>query len=166
MPSGLIQLNFVVIEKYPLQTIMHTERSNIDIKAYSYEHKKEYNADLYAIKNIRNNNHFRNIMADSAFLMFIYLDILDHVLQYLALRDTISKTHPKPLDRLWHLRGKLKSQLGASVDTIKSYLKVSDQIKNLLIKEWLPFRIDELERYGSIYLPSYKSKMLIDRVDF
>lgn len=154
------------IKKYPLQTIMHTERSNIDIKAYSYEHKKEYSADLYAIKNIRNNNQFRSIMADSAFLMFIYFDILEHVLQYLALRDTISKTHPKPLDRLWHLRGKLKSKIGGSVDTIKSYLKFSDQIKNLLIKEWLPFRIDELERYGSIYLPSYKDKTLIDRIDF
>ncbi|PTN38945.1 hypothetical protein [Desulfonatronum sp. SC1] len=154
------------IKKYPLQTIMHTERSDIDIKAYSYEHKKEYNADLYAIKKIRNNNHFRSIMADSAFLIFIYFDILDHVLQYLALRDNISKTHPNPLDRLWHLRGKLKSKIGASVDTIRSYLKVSGQIKNLLIKEWLPFRIDELERYGSIYLPSYKRKILIDRIDF
>ena len=78
----------------------------------------------------------------------------------------ISKTHPKPLDRLWHLRRKLKSKIGATVGTIELYLNFSDQIKNVLVKEWLPFQIDELERYGSVYLPSYKGKMLIDRIDF
>ena len=149
-----------------MQEIMYTKRSNIDLKVYGYEHKKEYDADLYAIKHIRNNNYFRSIMADSAFLLFIYFDILDHVFQYFALKNTTSRTHPKPLDRLWHLRGKLKSKLGASIDIIESYLDMSDQIKTILTKEWLPFRTDELERYGSIYLPSYKGEILMDRIDF
>lgn len=154
------------IKNCPLQEIIQAKSDNKNLKVYRYKHKNEYDADLYAIKNIKNNNKFRSIMADSAFLLFIYFDILDHVSQYLALRSSISKTHPKPLDRLWRLRRKLKSKLGASKDVIESYLNKSNEIKNVLSTEWLPFRIDELERYGSIYLPSYKGEFLIDRVDF
>ena len=154
------------IKKYPLQEIMQAKRDDKKLKVYRYEHKNEYDADLYAIKNIKNNNYLRSIMADAAFLLFIYFDILDHVSQYLALRSSKSKTHPKPLDRLWRLRRKLKNKLGASKDVIDSYLNRSNEIKNVLSTEWLPFRIDELERYGSIYLPSYKGKILLDRIDF
>ncbi len=154
------------IKNCPLQEIIQAKSDNKNLKVYRYEHKNEYDADLYAIKNIKNNNNFRSIMADSAFLLFIYFDILDHVSHYLALRSSTSKTHPKPLDRLWRLRHKLKTKLGASKDVIESYLNISNEIKNVLSTEWLPFRIDELEKYGSIYLPSYKGKFLLDRVDF
>lgn len=136
------------------------------VKIFNYQHKKEYEADLQAIKNIRNDNETRSHLADSAFLLFIYFDILDHVYQTLALRQSCSLTHPKPLDRLWHLRKKLKEGIGASREIIESYLEMASKIKEMLSNEWIPYRIEELERYGSVYLPSYKEKMLIDRIDF
>ncbi len=96
----------------------------------------------------------------------IYFDILDHVYQVLSLRQSVSLTHPKPLDRLWHLRKKLKDKIGASREIIESYLRAANTIKKVLSNEWIPYRIEQLERYGSVYLPSYRTKLLIDRVDF
>ena len=154
------------IKKCSIQKIIPTKNEHTYLELYSYKHKQEYDADLYAIKNIRNNNKLRSIMTDSAFLLFIYFDILDHVFQFLAIRNSTSATHPKPLDRLWHLRRKLKSKLGASKNVIESYLNMSYKIKKELTEECLPFRIDEIERYGSVYLPSYKSKILLDRIDY
>ena len=144
----------------------HIERGHRNVKIYTYKHRKEYEADLQAIQNIKNNNHTRALLADSAFLLFIYLDILDHVYQVLSLRQSVSLTHSKPLDRLWHLRRRLKSNIGASRETIESYLRAADTIKEVLSTEWIPYRIEQLERYGSVYLPSYKTKILIDRFDY
>jgi hypothetical protein len=149
-----------------LDSFSNIESGNSSITIYNYNHKKEYEADLQAIKNIKNNNYVRSCLADSAFLLFIYFDILDHVYQVLSIRQEVSIMHPRPLDRLWRLRRKLKDKIGATKEIIDSYLKEANSIKDVLSKEWIPYRIEQLERYGSVYLPSYKGKILIDREDF
>jgi hypothetical protein len=176
------QLMFIFGHEYSHHTLNHLSRSNEkevslgnsthiqgghkNVKIYSYNYRKEYEADLQAIKNIRNNNSARNFLATSAFLFFIYFDILDHVYQATSLRQSISLTHPKPLDRLWHLRKKLKGNIGVSGEIIESYLRVAEKIKDILSTDWIPYHIEDLERYGSAYLPSYRKKVLIDREDF
>ena len=176
------QLMFTFGHEYSHHTLNHLSQSNerhitlgdpFKIRAkdnrittYGYNHKKEYDADLQSIKNIKDYRYARILLIDSAFLLFIYLDILDNVYQSLSLRQSFSLTHPKPLDRLWHLRKQLKGSLGASMDVIESYLRIAANIKRALSTEWIPYRIEELERYGSVYLPSFRTKILTDRVDF
>lgn len=133
---------------------------------YILNHKMEYEADLYAIKNIKSNNQLRSNLANAAFTMFIYFDIVDAVFQTMALRSNISHTHPKPIDRINKLRKQLNKKFGMTSEEISSWVKFAEKIKQILIKDWIPYRWDELEKYGSIYLPSYKSKILKDRIDF
>ena len=154
------------LKEISLNNISNVKSTDCRINIYNYNYKKEYEADLQAIKNIKNNNYVRSCLADSAFLLFIYFDILDHVYQLLAIRPAVSATHPKPLDRLWRLRRKLKDKIGATKEVIDSYIEVANNIKEILTNEWIPYRIEEIERYGSVYLPSYKGKILIDREDF
>ena len=140
--------------------------SKLTARSYSYNHNKEYKADLQAIKNIKNNTSARNFLTDSAFFLFIYFDILDYLFQLLSLRYSVSSTHPKPLDRLFHLRRKIKSTIGFSKEDLEPYLQYGQSIKKQLQDVWVPYRIDELEKYGSAYLPSYKKGNLVDRVDY
>ncbi len=62
-----------------LDNFAHTERRYRKVKIYNYNHRKEYEADLQAIKNIKNNNHARTLLADSAFLLFIYFHYCPNV---------------------------------------------------------------------------------------
>lgn len=149
-----------------MSDIIKESASNTSIQCYRYIHRKEYEADWYAIKNIKGNNEFKSALADSAFLMFIYFDILEHVYEFMSLRVGSSKTHPKPLDRLWKLRRRLNRKVGASREIIESNIEGANLLKNVLVSDWLPFHMDKIEIYGSIYLPSYKKEMLRDRIDF
>lgn len=149
-----------------LRDIVHITESESSIRCFQYAHRKEYEADWFAIKNIKGNKDFRSALADSAFLMFIYFDILDHVYQYMSLCNGISKTHPRPLDRLWKLRKKLNKRIGSSPEIIETNILIANSFKNTLTSEWLPFHMDKLEIYGSYYLPSYKKEILKDRIDF
>jgi hypothetical protein len=177
-----MQLMFVFGHEYSHHTLNHLKDGkykekqinifsknnygNEKISIYNYNHKKEYDADIQSIKNIKNNNFARSCLADSAFLLFMYFDILDHVFQVLSIRREFSVSHPKPLDRLWHLRRKLKHSIGSNKEVIDTYLKQSESIKEVLSNEWIPYHIEEMEQYGSYYLPSFKEKILIDREDF
>lgn len=154
------------IANIKLQDIVHITESDCSIRCYQYAHRKEYEADLFAIKNINGNKEFKSSLADAAFLMFIYFDILENVYQFLALSSGVSRTHPRPIDRLWKLRRKLNKKIGSSPQVIEANISLANSIKNVLTTEWLPFHIDELEIYGSYYLPSYKKKVLQDRIDF
>jgi hypothetical protein len=142
-----------------------TERDN-SVRCFHHKHRKEYEADWFAIKNIKGNKDFRSALSGAAFMMFIYFDVLDHVYQYLALSHGISKTHPRPLDRLCELRRRLNKRIGSTSETITANIELANTFKKILTSEWLPFHIDELEIYGSYYLPSYKKEILRDRIDF
>jgi hypothetical protein len=149
-----------------LRDIVHISESKNSIRCFQYKHREEYEADWFAIKNIKGNKDLRSKLADAAFLMFIYFDILDHVYQYLALSHGVSKSHPRPLDRLWRLRQRLNKKNGLSPEIIEMNISLANSIKDILTSDWLPFHINELEIYGSYYLPSYKKEILQDRIDF
>lgn len=176
------QLMFIFGHEYSHHTLNHLNSSKENIKniltvtpwsentvkakVYNYNHRKEYEADLQAIKNVKNNNYIRNLTATSAFFFFIYIDILDHLFRCLGFRNDISTSHPAPLDRLFHLRKKLKAGLGFSKEDLTPFLKYSDRIKREVEENIVRFDHESLEFYGSIYLPSYKGKFLKDRIDF
>ena len=159
-------LSEAMLTNIKLRDIVHITESNHSIQSFQYKHRKEYEADWFAIKNIKGNKDFRSALADSAFLMFIYFDILDHVYQYLALSHGVSETHPRPLDRLWKLRQKLNKRIGSCPEIIERNISLANSFKNILTSDWLRFHMDELEIYGSYYLPSYKKEILQDRIDF
>jgi hypothetical protein len=45
-------------------------------------------------------------------------------------------------------------------------MNFAEKIKHTLVTDFIPYHWDELEKYGSIYLPSYKPKIQKDRIDF
>lgn len=149
-----------------LSDVLYAAESARTVQSYVYKHALEYEADWFAIKNVKSNTEYRSRLANAAFTMFIYFDVLSHVFMAMGHRSTAASTHPAPLDRVWKLRRRLNRKIGLPPDEIANLISHAAAIKEALVKEWVPYRFDELERYGSIYLPSYKGKLLVDRVDF
>lgn len=144
---------------------MDSESEN-DTVFYNYSQKKELNADYYAVMTPNVSDKIRNELADSAFLFFFWLDLYDFVKNYLFPPKSSSSSHPKPIDRIWELRKRLDKKYGLSTEELNSQVKYYDNFKDMLLKEYLPYNVDELEIYGSHYLPSFKKKLEDDRLFF
>jgi len=135
-------------------------------KFYTYSQQQELDADYYSVMKPEVSDEHRTEIADGAFFFFCWLDLFETVESYLFPQSGTHATHPKPIDRIWELRKRLDSKYGLSEDDIKKILETNNEYKNKLIKEVLPFEVEMFERYGSAYLPSYRSKEMIDRLDF
>ena len=140
--------------------------SKNNYKYYNYRYSHEYKADFFSIKNIKSEANIKSAILNGAFHILIYFDIIDSLLQTMALRPIASSTHPKPLDRLYKLRKAFNNKLGYPKTELDNIINFSDLLKNKINKDWLSYNIDTLEMYGSIYLPSYKNKLLKDRIDY
>jgi hypothetical protein len=176
------QISFAFGHEYAHHILGHVQPANLSTKnlpellrsqkntackgLYNYNHSKEYDADIYAIKNLKLDTEYKSKITTGAFRMFIYFDLLGHVFSVMAKNLSPSSTHPAPLDRLHKLRRRLHNKFGLDEDAIDIILKKSSQYKYLLEKNFIPFHYDELMQYGSNYLPSYKKMRSIDRIDF
>ena len=76
------------------------------------------------------------------------------------------QTHPKPVDRLWKLKKRINNDIGFSKKELESFIKDAQVYKDFLLNEALPYKPDIFEFYGSLYLSKYKTKELVDRIDF
>ncbi|MGN7512074.1 M48 family metalloprotease [Aeromonas salmonicida] len=141
--------------------------NNKEISVYEYAHKEEYDADWHAIKNIKGNNKYKSDIAESAFLFFIYLHASSLLFDAInpAAGSRIS-SHPSPSQRIGKLRSRLNRRYGPDLVKIEEYISNIEVATKSFISDYLPYHYDVFESYGSIYLPSYKEKVLIDRVDY
>lgn len=107
-----------------------------------------------------------------AIWFFLGLEIFYGVSEYITPSICSPKTHPPPIDRIWALREKvlstrsLDSENMYSEDQLTQAIEWVKELKALLLKEFVPYQVDALERYGSVYLPSYRGPALYDRVDY
>ncbi|WP_150130877.1 M48 family metalloprotease [Janthinobacterium sp. LM6] len=154
------------IKKKSLSEIFYANELGKSVGSYSYKHKQEYEADFFSIKNIKSNTEYKNRLANAAFIMFSHFSVLNHALEVMAVKSQFKSDHPDPIDRIWKLRRRLNRKIGMQSEEIENLLARADQFKKILAENFIPLHFEELEMYGSHYLPSYKEKILVDRVDF
>lgn len=150
-----------------LSSFLHMHEGNNKIKYYKYSHKLEYDADWHSIKNIKGNSNFKNELACAAFLTLMYLECSRMILDYINPRRTNQiSSHPDPVSRIYKIRKKLNNKYGYTREQLENNLRYFKDYTDSFITQYLVFNFDEFEKYGSHYLPNYKKKLLVDRIDF
>lgn len=150
-----------------LSSLLYAHNGKEKIRHYKYSHKLEYDADWYAIKNIKGNSSYREMIANSAFLTLMFFETRKIISDYTNPGGGINySSHPDPVDRIFKLRSKLNNRWGFSREQLENNIEYLTRYTNQFVNEHLVFNYDEFERYGSVYLPNFKPKLLMDRVDF
>ncbi|MFW8602519.1 M48 family metalloprotease [Desulfobacterota bacterium M19] len=148
----------------PISQIIQT-RSNKSITYYNYRQKQEFQADWFSIKKAKYAPQERNELVNSVFLFFMHLDLFESINEYLS-PGTSSSTHPGSISRIWRLRRKIHKDYGDPPDVLDETIQKHTEFKKFILKEIVPYHVDDIEKYGSMYLPSFKKETLIDRIDY
>ncbi|MCY0969412.1 M48 family metalloprotease [Chryseobacterium wangxinyae] len=171
------QMLFIIGHEYAHHYLGHLDDSTImkshstinylnsDVEFYTYKQECEFEADKNAIKNTLFNTYDQSKLLNGAFLFFLYLDMCDKVEDYLFPKINYSYTHPKPLDRIQKLRQCIDDKIGFTTYDLNSIIDNNNNFISKFLNEYLPYNVDKFEMVGSMYLPSYKKKYLIDRLD-
>lgn len=135
------------------------------LRLYNYD--LEYQADLNSLKNIQNDPNAYAQVAMGAFSVLLYLHFLHDVWEKLGLnRFSVSETHPSAIDRLKKLLQGLGKKSPVSEKELEDSLALSNDLSAIFVRQLERGRDDALTFYGSVYLPSYISKLKRDRIDF
>jgi hypothetical protein len=143
-----------------------------DVRYYTPRQQQEFEADAGALLQVEDDEVEVARMLSAATCFFLCLEVLHSISEYINPRVRAPKTHPDPLDRIAALRKvAFENRLVADSDTyseeeMATLLERIGLLKQELLKEFIPFHVDELENYGSIYLPTYRKEPLFDRIDF
>lgn len=167
------QMQFTFGHEYAHYLCGHVSSGNTPLpgnreKARAFAHALEFEADAQAVKLVRQSPSAADRIAHGGMFVLIFLDLLYRLKdQYGLRRLPVSETHPAPIDRLYALQQSLGSRSPMSLNDIEHSLAVCTQ----LVAAFSHFlkgspRPDILSFYGSIYLPSYVSRIKLDRIDF
>jgi len=134
---------------------------------YNLSQQQEFAADLAAIDEPGWNGEELGEILNGAVLFFSYIHLFDVVVDYIAPRKKLCRTHPDALDRIWHLH---RNVVGAEnlipEDRLNRHIEVVQGWARLFREDALPYHLDELETYRAVYLPSYKKTLTSDRFDY
>lgn len=142
------------------------------IEYYTPRQYQEFAADAGALLQASYSDYKLSEILHAATWFFLGLVLFEAVSDYISPSISWRKTHPDPVARIWALREKVLDGRSICVDEsysdddVRELIFLVAKIKDDLIKEYIPFNIDDLERYGSVYLPSYTNDFGLDRVDF
>jgi hypothetical protein len=171
------QMQFIIGHEYAHHYLGHLDNQSVlkshnrfsvideKIKHYTYKQKCEFEADINSINEANYNDNDKSQLLNGAFLFFMSLHIYDKIEDYIFPRNNYPRTHPEPIDRLWNLRNSINSNLGYSTEVLNNFEKGTNSYVDYFLKEYLPYNIEKIEMVGSVYLPNYKKKFLIDRLD-
>lgn len=190
LPQGLVdhndfivenQLLFIIGHEYAHHTLNHLKDTQVlNIKSteivqntkysetvvlYNQMQLEEFDADYHSFKNVEFNTYDENHIADGAFSFFIYIDIYEHVKEYIFPSNKLYKRHPSPIDRIYELRKRINPEIGYSNNQIEKMILNAKNIKESL-NEDLSYNTEIFEDKGSIYLSEYKTSFLVDRIDY
>lgn len=142
-------------------------KGNESISYYNYQHKFEYEADYYSIKNFKQDSSLsKSDYVDSGFLLLMFFHANHLLKEYISPCNKMPSTHPKPIDRINNIRKRINNKFGMSSDKLKDRILFLEKYTESVIKHQLIQNMDKFEIYGSYYLPSYKETILKDRIDF
>jgi hypothetical protein len=147
-----------------------SSESNTDplVSLRTYDHDLEYMADYFALKNIEHKHNTYHPVAQGAFSVLLYLHFLQEVRELCGLKTlSVSATHPTPKDRIIKLHMRLGKKSPLNEEVLADLFSVSNELSEILAHRLKnSSRKDILTFYGSIYLPSYISRIKLDRYDF
>lgn len=167
------QMLFVIGHEYAHHYLNHLDKSNTiniteandgNFKFYTFKQKHELDADFYSIINQNISDEDRSVLANSAFLFFQWLDLFTTVREYMFPSSGKPSSHPEPIDRIYELRKSLDEKYGFSKKELEEQIVYYKSFKEHLIKDYVPFNIEQFETYGSVYLESYKKERTHDRL--
>jgi len=171
------QMNFIIGHEYAHHYLGHLKSKSIlksnprasdlknDIKYYTYNQQCEFEADLYSISEVSYNEYEKAQMLDGAFLFFSFLEMYNRVEEYFSPKKQYPLTHPDPLDRMWRLHESIKIDGCLTKDDLESIVSYNSKFVESFLVDFLPYNIESIEDVGSVYLPSYRKKILVDRLD-
>lgn len=171
------QMQFIIGHEYAHHYLGHLENQSTlksheslntnseEIQHYTYKQKCEFEADVNSINETTYNDNGKSELLNGAFLFFMSLHMYDKIEDYIFPRNGRPRTHPEPIDRLWKLRNSTNSKLGYSTEILTNFEKNTNSYIEHFLTEYLPYNVDKIEMIGSVYLPNYKNKFLIDRLD-
>ncbi len=173
------QLEFVIGHEYSHHFLGHLDEANIieapmmDVlksqefkhKIYSYSQKDEFAADVDAIERPNYSFEQKEDMLNRALFFFVYLDLFQDIREQIFPSSGGIKTHPEPIDRFYNLRDNFKGTVNLNNENLMNLLALRDEYRKSL-KEDVALNFESYEVYGSIYLGSWRGKVLIDRVDY
>lgn len=162
----LDHLNNAKVNECSISDVLPINRNPNRIKVYNHSQKNEFEADWYSIKNARFSPYEKAEVVNAAFLFFQALDLFHFVKEFFHPDSSGFKSHPEPINRLWKLRKRISKRHGYNNKDIEKSITNIESFKSYILKEVLPFQSELFEFYGSMYLPSYKHRNLIDRIDF
>jgi hypothetical protein len=170
------QMQFIIGHEYAHHYLGHLENASIstyakisytsrDVNRYTYSQSCEFDADYHSISETNLEGWKKTELIDGAFLFFSFIDMYNKVEDYLFPKISSSNTHPAPEERIWRLRESIHSKNGLSQTSLKQILEYNNIFIKGFLEKFLPYNVEAIETIGSIYLPSYKKKILIDRLD-
>jgi hypothetical protein len=174
------QLKFIIGHEYAHHYLGHLDNDKLcdfkslaevdkhlgELKIYNYSQQNEFEADFYSINNIDRDDDIKGIYLEAATTFFFILDI------YRCFNDAMNPavgnyhTHPKPMDRIWELRGKLPETIGYTTEELNILIERNEELKTFLINDFISIYTDEIETYGSTYIEGFKVEKKSDRLDF
>jgi hypothetical protein len=177
------QLEFVIGHEYAHHLLGHVGDapvSNIDVLHvlpdnntpfaghFSYSKQKELNADRYCLQAPTYSDEERHMIVNAAFHFFICMALAEIPQEFINPMPEWKATHPKPLERLWHLRKCINAKYGYTPKQLKKLVRFIDSFSRFMQSAVLPFHVDTLDIYGSWYLSTSgrRDSMKIDRIDF
>jgi len=174
-----LQLQFVVGHEFSHYFLGHLDSRNVvddpfltgldssrpAHRVFSYAQQEELDADIDAIQRPLLDTRERSDLLNRALFFFAYLDIFQAVREQISPSPSHHRTHPSPIDRIHNLLDKFQGQIEIDEHNIANLLRSAKQIKLQLIED-VALNIDSYELYGSIYLGSWHTKKLVDRVDY
>lgn len=144
--------------------------SNGSYDLLKYEYSLEFEADLFSIRSTISKQFNKEIVLGSFHVLF-FLYFIEKIKENIQTKQKIiSSTHPTAIERINNLSENLdkkhapsklwidstKDRIHTAVDLVLEFIRIQNNEKNK----------DILDFYGSLYLPSFKKKILKDRIDF
>jgi hypothetical protein len=174
------QLKFIIGHEYAHHLLGHLDKGNLKLyatnqntglydyksKIYNYDQQLEFEADQYSIKLLMKNNFKDPNLLQSVYLFFLASDLYYCVLDYIFPSRTFYNTHPEPIDRILKINKHVNKNIRVKDNKLREMIELNKFWRNKLLTDYLPFKTEEFETYGSAYLPSFKNKELLDRIDY
>lgn len=141
------------------------------LQCYTPLHNQELAADAASLLDPDIDD---SVLADrlmGATWLFLGLEVLYGVQRFIKGVPNISKTHPPPIERLWALNEKVLDErpsvasLSYSKEEIEHLVERVLHLKGTLLEHFIPNNREQLEVYGSVYMPSFRKTPLVDWVD-
>lgn len=180
------QMQFVIGHEYSHLLLNHLDSKLADSQSiavipaevqqqfqyHTRKQKQELAADAGALLDPELSSDELADRLTGAIWFFLGLEIFYGVSDYVKPSIQPSKTHPPPIERIWALREMVLSarsldpEKGYSEDELERVINGVKELKARLLKDYIPHKVDSLELYGSVYLPTFRGPELGDRIDY